>query len=79
MEFTQLQEPDLILLDIMMPEVDGYTVLNSLKNGLFLSDMSLCFCLQALMVKRIIGDSNNSFFIIKNYLSFQGGKINIHF
>lgn len=30
-DFARSQEPDLILLDIMMPEVDGYTVLNSLK------------------------------------------------
>ena len=30
-DFAHSQKPDLILLDIMMPEFDGYSVLNSLR------------------------------------------------
>jgi CheY-like chemotaxis protein len=33
MDTVQKVEPDLILLDIMMPFEDGYTILNKLKKG----------------------------------------------
>jgi threonine synthase len=36
-EMARAQTPDLILLDLMMPEVDGFTVLDTLKNDKELS------------------------------------------
>ncbi len=36
-------EPDLILLDIMMPEIDGYDICNNLKNDPETSDIPVLF------------------------------------
>jgi len=33
LEIAQKEKPDLILLDIMMPEIDGFGVLSRLKNN----------------------------------------------
>ncbi|MEE9604170.1 MAG: response regulator, partial [Candidatus Scalindua sp.] len=33
------QPPDLVLLDILMPEMDGYKVLNHMKNDSFLRNI----------------------------------------
>ena len=32
LELIQSEKPDLVILDLMMPEIDGFTVLDSLKN-----------------------------------------------
>ena len=45
-------EPDLILLDIMMPFEDGYTILNKLKRGLNRSNIPI------VMVSAVADDSH---------------------
>jgi len=45
-------EPDLILLDIMMPFEDGYTILNKLKKGLNRSSIPV------VMVSAVADDSH---------------------
>ena len=40
---VETEIPDIILLDIMMPNVDGYQVLNHLKSNENLSDIKVIF------------------------------------
>ncbi|ETR72603.1 MAG: response regulator receiver sensor signal transduction histidine kinase [Candidatus Magnetoglobus multicellularis str. Araruama] len=42
-ELAIVKKPDLILLDIIMPEVDGYTVCKTLKNNPETRDISIIF------------------------------------
>lgn len=41
--FCQRRQPDLILLDIMMPEMDGYTVCQRLKSDALTQDIPVIF------------------------------------
>jgi DNA-binding response OmpR family regulator len=42
-EIAEEKVPDIVLLDIMMPNVDGYQVLNHLKNHAELNDIKVIF------------------------------------
>jgi diguanylate cyclase (GGDEF)-like protein len=42
-EYAQIKKPDLILLDIMMPEMDGYEVCKHLKDGHTTKDIPIIF------------------------------------
>ena len=39
LEGIKIEKPDLILLDIMMPKMDGYDVCNTVKNELGMNDI----------------------------------------
>ena len=43
LEFTKTNTPDLILLDIKMPKIDGYSVCKELKNKSNLKDIPVIF------------------------------------
>jgi DNA-binding response OmpR family regulator len=43
LEIAELNVPDIILLDIMMPNVDGYQVLRFLKESVKLRDIKVVF------------------------------------
>jgi len=43
LEYVKKQKPDLILLDVMMPEVDGFEVCRKLKNDLQFEDIAVIF------------------------------------
>ena len=43
LELTKLDKPDLILLDIMMPDIDGFTVFNELKNDIKTKNIPVVF------------------------------------
>lgn len=43
LEIAELKVPDIILLDIMMPNVDGYQVLRFLKESPKLNDIKVIF------------------------------------
>lgn len=51
-ETVQKVKPDLILLDVMMPYEDGYTILNKLKKGQNRSNIPV------IMVTALADDSN---------------------
>lgn len=42
-EFISYEKPDLVLLDVMMPDVDGYEVCRILKNDMQLKDIPVIF------------------------------------
>jgi len=43
LEFVKIRKPDLILLDIMMPEINGFEVCKLLKNNSETADIPIIF------------------------------------
>jgi len=54
MELARMSRPDLITLDIIMPDVDGWSVLQQLKSDPLLSDTPV-------VVLTLMGDSQMAF------------------
>lgn len=42
LEIVRAEKPDLILLDVMMPEVDGWKVAKTIKEDPMLKDIKIC-------------------------------------
>ncbi|MDA3953235.1 MAG: response regulator [Bacteroidales bacterium] len=42
-EYLKIEKPSLILLDIMMPNIDGFTVLKKIKNNLDTKEIPVIF------------------------------------
>jgi two-component system, sensor histidine kinase and response regulator len=59
LQVAEKEKPDLILLDIMMPEMDGFEVCNNLKNNPELADVPIIF----------ISASNNTKDIVRALIS----------
>jgi len=54
LEFVENREPSLILLDIMMPEMDGYEVCEKLKNDIRYKHISVIFITAKAETKDIV-------------------------
>ena len=69
LEFCRARHPDLILLDIVMPEMDGYAVCQRLKSDFLISDIPVIFvtaCGDPLQTVRGL-DAGGVDFIIKPF------------